>query len=158
MRRQLLYLQWLLEFVAVMSTVCRGSTEANSIIETANVIIDNYLQDRSELTLHCKSKDDDLGVQVVPFKGSFQFHFRVNFRMTTLFFCSFQWEEKLEHFDIYKAWRDFKLCHINCMWRIRAEPRVLVCTTRTLSSMTFAIPGNLQICNLINVIQLWIQE
>lgn len=144
MRRQLLYLQWLLEFVAVMSTVCRGSTEANSIIETANVIIDNYLQDRSELTLHCKSKDDDLGVQVVPFKGSFQFHFRVNFRMTTLFFCSFQWEEKL--------------CHINCMWRIRAEPRVLVCTTRTLSSMTFAIPGNLQICNLINVIQLWIQE
>ncbi|KAB1227573.1 hypothetical protein CJ030_MR1G019967 [Morella rubra] len=62
----------------------------------------NNLTSGSDLTVHCKSRDDDLGVHVVRFpKGFYEFEFSINFQETTLFFCSFRWPNAFHWFDIY---------------------------------------------------------
>ncbi|CAB4321818.1 unnamed protein product [Prunus armeniaca] len=72
------------------------------------------------MTVHCKSKDDDLGFHVVPIKGNYGFKFKPNFWDTTQFFCSFKWGTEFHYFDIYIYERDSRLCADNeCMWSIR---------------------------------------
>ncbi|KAF7849485.1 hypothetical protein BT93_L0736 [Corymbia citriodora subsp. variegata] len=68
----------------------------------ATVNITNGLPDGVALTFNCKSKDDNLGVQVIAPNLSWAFIFRPNaiFR-NTLFFCSFAWSNQFRHFDIY---------------------------------------------------------
>ncbi|KAB1227571.1 hypothetical protein CJ030_MR1G019969 [Morella rubra] len=79
----------------------------------------NNLSCGSDLTVHCKSGDDDLGVQVVRFpKGFYEFEFSINLVETTLFFCSFRWRNAFHWFDIYSFHRDSGLC-TNCIWKIR---------------------------------------
>nr|VDD53704.1 unnamed protein product [Brassica oleracea] len=58
------------------------------------------------LTVHCKSKDDDLGVHMVAAKTDYHFSFQPNIWKTTLFFCSFQWNDQVKQFDIFDAPRD----------------------------------------------------
>ncbi|XP_013603634.1 S-protein homolog 5 [Brassica napus] len=58
------------------------------------------------LTVHCKSKDNDLGVHMVAAKTDYHFSFQPNIWKTTLFFCSFQWNNQVKRFDIFDAPRD----------------------------------------------------
>ncbi|PON63769.1 Self-incompatibility protein [Parasponia andersonii] len=58
---------------------------------TSSVKITNSLGPNIDLTLHCKSKDDDLGDHVLPYNASFGFDFNRNIWGTTLFFCGFPW-------------------------------------------------------------------
>ncbi|QHO17239.1 hypothetical protein HN51_032850 [Arachis hypogaea] len=73
-----------------------------------------------DLTIHCKSKDDDLGFHTVPPNKSYQFGFKpsiIRF-ITTLFFCSFDWPgEKYNnhHLNVYEENRD--ACTF-CSWKI----------------------------------------
>ncbi|KAF2618052.1 hypothetical protein F2Q68_00038288 [Brassica cretica] len=57
-------------------------------------------------TVHCKSKDNDLGVHMVAAKTDYHFSFQPNIWKTTLFFCSFQWNNQVKQFDIFDAPRD----------------------------------------------------
>lgn len=72
------------------------------------------------LTLHCQSKDDDLGSHTIMYGGSYNFTFRpsvVRF-ITTLYWCSFSWKQdpSLHHFEIFKEDRD-DTCVV-CSWKI----------------------------------------
>lgn len=111
----MLLLKWLLVFLVLVIITTRRSEATEKIV---NVTINNELDADLELTLHCKSKDDDLGIQKLPFNGSFGFHFRPNFWFTTLYFCSFQWKDAFHRFDIYIADRDYNKCKTNCMWNV----------------------------------------
>ncbi|XP_022991767.1 S-protein homolog 74-like [Cucurbita maxima] len=54
------------------------------------------------LTVHCQSKDDDLGIHHLPNRGDdFQWNFKVNFWGTTLFWC------RLERPDAYVTFETF---------------------------------------------------
>ncbi|CAB4261934.1 unnamed protein product [Prunus armeniaca] len=84
----------------------------------------------AEMTIHCKSKDDDLGIHVVPVGGSYEFSFRPNIFGRTLFFCSFAWATESHYFDIYKAKREFPPWHDRtwsilpsgpCMWNYESS-------------------------------------
>ncbi|KAB2625787.1 hypothetical protein D8674_017447 [Pyrus ussuriensis x Pyrus communis] len=59
----------------------------------------------AELAIHCKSKNDDLGAQAIPDKGSY-------------FWCSFAWGSEFHYFDIYIHKRDDWLCNY-CPWIIK---------------------------------------
>lgn len=72
------------------------------------------------LTVHCKSKQDDLGSHMVPFKQDYHFKFQTNIWKSTLFFCSFQWNNQFKHFDIFDAPRDQDICYL-CNWTIKAD-------------------------------------
>ncbi|KAI4338157.1 hypothetical protein L6164_016501 [Bauhinia variegata] len=83
------------------------------------VVIANDLSGGLDLTLHCKSRDDDLGEHLLHTNQTFEFNFRPYFWGTTLFYCSFQWKGgALIWFDIYKEMRELKSCTL-CKWIIR---------------------------------------
>ncbi|KAM0958305.1 hypothetical protein EV1_023381 [Malus domestica] len=69
------------------------------------------------LTVHCKSKNDDLGTHVVPFKGSYDFSFGLHLLGRTQFWCRFEWLAVFRYFDIYIQDRDEGGCD-ECTWRI----------------------------------------
>ncbi|PON40381.1 Self-incompatibility protein [Parasponia andersonii] len=83
------------------------------------VRIYNDLDDDLQLEVHCKSKEDDLGVLLVPNYNFYEWTFRINFGGTTLFFCGLSWKNASGTFDIYDAHRDDqKRCSTKCYWRV----------------------------------------
>ncbi|OAY55436.1 hypothetical protein MANES_03G154200v8 [Manihot esculenta] len=101
----------------VMSSVS-GAT--GFILQKKRTInITNELGTNNELRLHCKSKNDDLGEQLLPYKGFWYFKFRPNFWGTTDFYCSMSWEQVSHSFDIYVDSRDDLKCFV-CQWIIQA--------------------------------------
>lgn len=89
------------------------------LCEGTRVNITNYLGPNTDLTVHCKSKDDDLGVRVLSYNASYQFSFIPNFFMSTLYFCGFRWgrTRDLHWFDIFNAGERPDKC-TTCLWRI----------------------------------------
>ncbi|KAK7394768.1 hypothetical protein VNO78_15307 [Psophocarpus tetragonolobus] len=82
------------------------------------VNVTNTLGGGLNLNLHCLSADDDLGAQQLLPRGSAVWRFKVNFFATTLFHCSFQWNQVLHKFVIYDASRDDPVCRDYCQWNI----------------------------------------
>jgi len=85
------------------------------------VNVNNMLEGNLDLTLHCKSKDDDLGVQLLHHGQSFSWKFGPRFPpiiFQTLFFCSFAWTGESHYFDIYVQ-GDKKLDDCDyCNWNV----------------------------------------
>ncbi|CAH8303316.1 unnamed protein product [Eruca vesicaria subsp. sativa] len=82
------------------------------------VDITNKVGDGLTLTFHCKSKDDDLGVQILAPDQMWSFRFRPNFWGTTLFYCNFKWAGESHWFNIYDDDRDGDVGHKPCLWYI----------------------------------------
>ncbi|XP_056857356.1 S-protein homolog 2-like [Raphanus sativus] len=76
----------------------------------------------SQVSFHCKSKDDDLGQRSLQPRGLWSFSFRRHIFARSLFFCYFVLPNIGSYwFDIYKEPRDNSgefWCD-NCMWKIR---------------------------------------
>ncbi|GAV64186.1 Self-incomp_S1 domain-containing protein, partial [Cephalotus follicularis] len=74
----------------------------------------------SDITIHCKSKDDDLGIHVISTDKSFGWGFRRNIWESTLFFCGFTTPKGRGVYDIYKLSRDLHRCNPNntCYWDV----------------------------------------
>jgi len=84
-----------------------------------NVTITNHLEGDEDLYVHCKSKDNDLGLHLLHINQTFHWSFGTNILFRTLFFCSFRWENgPLLYYDIYKETRDLLVCD-NCIWDFR---------------------------------------
>ncbi|KAM1456591.1 hypothetical protein ACFX13_034711 [Malus domestica] len=103
-----------LTFLLMLTSTCY----ADIINPITHVTIINYLRNGRDLTVHCKSADDDVGVHVIPPNGSFEFHFRPNFWNSTQYYCKFDWEGGSYWFDIYIQLRDKPNCVKNCNWLI----------------------------------------
>lgn len=88
-----------------------GSIKRNRI----HVTVKNDMS--MDLALHCKSKDDDLGLQILQPQGSFKFTFWPNVWGTTLYFCTFGWQDQTQYFDIFVQRRDTTKCS-ECVWSI----------------------------------------
>jgi hypothetical protein len=56
-----------------------------------HVTIGNNLADNLDLSVHCKSKDDDIGVHLLHHRDIFGWKFGNNYFGQTLFYCSFEW-------------------------------------------------------------------
>jgi len=93
------------------------------------VIVKNNLEEGADLFLHCRSADDDLGVQDLKPNASFSWSFGVNFFATTLFHCSFQWEYVTQKFVIYDAERDADYCQ-TCHWIAKEDGPCLILSER----------------------------
>jgi len=89
--------------------------------QKTHVSVTNSLEGGLALALHCKSADDDLGVQIISPNSSFVWSFAVNFFSSTLFHCSFLWQQDVIHkFAIYEASRDDLRCK-TCNWTIKED-------------------------------------
>jgi len=84
-----------------------------------NVTIVNKLEGNEDLYIHCKSKDNDLGIHLLQINQFFRWSFGTSLFLNTLFFCSFRWRNgPLVYYDVYKEVKDFYECQ-NCVWDIR---------------------------------------
>lgn len=86
----------------------------------AHVGIFNDLGHGMDLSVHCKSRDVDVGANIIPVNQTFSFHFRPNFWGTTLYFCKFWLKNEVHWFDIYDFRRDHKHCS-KCLWKITPD-------------------------------------
>ncbi|KAJ7980497.1 Self-incompatibility protein [Quillaja saponaria] len=87
-----------------------------------HVSIKNRLRFGRNMTLHCQSKDDDLGEQNVADGDEFGWDFSVNVVGTTLFYCDLGWESIEQYpFVAYSFQRDFVRCNTGCAWLISVE-------------------------------------
>lgn len=70
------------------------------------------------LTVHCKSGDDDIGTRILALYGTYEFKFNPNFFGGTLFHCQIDWPNNPHRFDTYVQSRDAQRCHSDCCWNI----------------------------------------
>lgn len=92
------------------------------IADNKHVSIKNSLGSGKNVTLHCQSKDNDLGVHNIEDGDEFGWDFSDNVTGTTLFFCDLEWESVQQyHFDAYDFGRDIVRCYTGCAWLISAE-------------------------------------
>ncbi|MBA0557162.1 hypothetical protein Golob_027210, partial [Gossypium lobatum] len=90
--------------------------------DNVHVSIKNRLGNGKNLTLHCQSKDTDLGEQNVADGSEYGWDFTPNVWGTTLYYCVMGWEEVQQYnYDAYSFQRDFVRCVSQCSWLISAE-------------------------------------
>ena len=108
----LIIIPFFLVFFSCVSKTC----EARRV----RVEITNGLGENTNLTLHCKSRDNDLGVQFLRYEDTWGFSFHPNIFGTTQFYCSFQWSgsSDIHRFDIYGPKQ--KSCRY-CQWRVYTD-------------------------------------
>ena len=83
-----------------------------------HVRVTNVLDGKLDLTLHCKSKDDDLGAQHLRYGETYEFSFHPSWFVVTQFFCTFRWQGACHWFDIYIEDRDVNAC-TDCNWNVK---------------------------------------
>jgi len=54
-----------------------------------HVVIRNVVKNREILNVHCRSSEDDFGMVHIPWNGTWDFSFHVNFWKNTKFRCHF---------------------------------------------------------------------
>ncbi|GAV63842.1 Self-incomp_S1 domain-containing protein [Cephalotus follicularis] len=84
-----------------------------------HVRISNYLTGNKKLDVHCKSRDDDLGLHSLYRNDTYEFGFRINYFGTTLFFCHLWYDNFQVVFDAFVSKDNFILMECgdrNCNW------------------------------------------
>ncbi|KAK4394103.1 S-protein74 [Sesamum angolense] len=72
-------------------------------------IVNNLPDNSSPLFVHCASKDDDLGNHTLRLNDDFNWQFRMNIGLTTLYYCRFLWESKNKICDVFN-----KILAVDC--------------------------------------------
>nr|DAD20160.1 TPA_asm: hypothetical protein HUJ06_021623 [Nelumbo nucifera] len=88
-----------------------------------HVYVYNMLGENENLWVHCSSKDDDLGIHLVPYQGDFHWKFNINIFRTTLFSCDLAKKTVSGHFVIFDAKRDggHKCKDHQCIWHVKKD-------------------------------------
>ncbi|XVF65511.1 hypothetical protein PTKIN_Ptkin09bG0255100 [Pterospermum kingtungense] len=84
------------------------------------VIIRNELGSRRAMTIHCKSKDDDLGRHRLGFGREYQFSFRY-IPFITKFTCNVGWKRPYDRKWVSHNFNAYGSCTLysRCYWRIQ---------------------------------------
>ncbi|XP_057475973.1 self-incompatibility protein S1-like [Actinidia eriantha] len=84
--------------------------------------IKNMLGNGNMMSIHCQSKDNDLGNQTVSDGSEFGWDFSPNVWGTTLFYCDLDWKNVSDfYFDAYAFARDSVRCKTLCSWLVSGE-------------------------------------
>ncbi|KAF5198523.1 hypothetical protein FRX31_011890 [Thalictrum thalictroides] len=82
------------------------SSSVSGVSAYARVVVWNALGPNNTLTVHCKSKDDDLGEQNIDFNRAFEWSFQNNIFGRTLFWCRMWWYD--HHKLVWGSYRVYK--------------------------------------------------
>ncbi|EYU27292.1 hypothetical protein MIMGU_mgv1a026865mg, partial [Erythranthe guttata] len=80
------------------------------------------------LNIHCASKDDDLGNHTLNLNDDFNWHFKMNYGLSTMFFCRFKWGSKDQAHEVFNKHIAFYCEGYNekadgniCLWSIKED-------------------------------------
>ncbi|OMP09171.1 Plant self-incompatibility S1 [Corchorus olitorius] len=85
-------------------------------------ILNGFEDNAKPLLVHCRSKNDDLGNQILWKGKEFQFEFRIHWFKTTHFTCNFDWaSKKLDDITVFKNDQHAEsyacVATGNCFWK-----------------------------------------
>ncbi|KAK4774349.1 hypothetical protein SAY86_009284 [Trapa natans] len=106
--------------LALFLSVAAALEKDESITVKASVWVRNRLPSGQNVTIHCQSKDDDLGVHTILPNDIYNFEFHNNIWGTTLFFCRVTTSYGQGLYDFYKYSRDKKRCTV-CVYRVTKD-------------------------------------
>lgn len=86
------------------------------------------------LMVHVMSGNNDLGEHPIWVHGDFQFHFKVNFWETTLFYSTFRYGNKFIRFDLWKPYTCLKPRR-TVFWKARDDGFYLSCDNENYVKM-----------------------
>jgi hypothetical protein len=107
----------ILSICGTFDNVAAVSLESFFQRKKASVNITNALGGTTQLHVHCKSGDDNLGPHDININASYIFTFRPDLGGSTEFTCNFSWDRLAYTFMIYDHSRDYKICR-KCRWKI----------------------------------------
>lgn len=86
-------------------------------------VMNNIVNSRDEVIVHCKSADNDLGQHFLDSGDDWGWKFRVNFFRSTLFFCDLQWGAVQKRFAAFDTDSISIECEqtSTCFWSVRVE-------------------------------------
>ncbi|XAR48894.1 hypothetical protein NMG60_11031874, partial [Bertholletia excelsa] len=98
--------------------------DSNFFLERADVHVINRLP--SQLKIHCRSKDNDLGERALNKDQEFSWKFKTNIFGTTLYWCNFTWGAKFTSFDVFNktvkpGCQDNIGIKMHCYWEVRSD-------------------------------------
>ncbi|KAG9130901.1 hypothetical protein Leryth_006678 [Lithospermum erythrorhizon] len=104
--------------ILILSFLFIHKANALEIFKKYHVHCVNQLPNGSpSLSIRCRSKDNDLGTHELRTNEEFQWEFRDNVIMSTLFFCHFSWGNKQKQFDVYSSdWTTDQCTPNGCYW------------------------------------------
>ncbi|KAI3874704.1 hypothetical protein MKX03_015181 [Papaver bracteatum] len=118
-------------FFFTLTLMCVQSVDGFSwgdiFINKKKVWVQNAIDPKITLKLHCWSSEDDFGEHMLYYKQNFTWSFMVNFRQTTKFVCDSSWTgvdggNHYVRFSAYKAKRDWgHRCADYCFWSLRQD-------------------------------------
>ncbi|KAL2463244.1 Plant self-incompatibility protein S1 family [Forsythia ovata] len=86
-------------------------------------IINDISSNLEEVIVRCQSADNDLGEHYLNKGDDFNWHFRVNFFRSTLFFCNVKMGENEKIFNVFDVGYISSKCEdtSTCFWAVRDE-------------------------------------
>ncbi|XP_059317868.1 S-protein homolog 5-like [Lycium ferocissimum] len=89
-------------------------------------IINALQNDDVPLSVHCESKDDDLGIKYPKVGDDFHFSFRGDVFAKTRFYCHYSWGSKKQFFDVFSRDISRGCGRINgnnyeCFWKVQDD-------------------------------------
>lgn len=84
-------------------------------------VVNNLPGDIPPLTIHCASKDNNLGFHQLPLNYDFHWSFCENVEEVTLFFCHFWWGQKNIAFDVFSNVFSLSDCKNACYWSVQSD-------------------------------------
>ncbi|KAK4403925.1 S-protein5 [Sesamum angolense] len=73
------------------------------------------------LTIHCQSKDDDLGIHTLAINQEFSWGFCDNAVLSTLFYCDISAGSKSKHFNAYTSMSSDSCRNNQCYWFVKDD-------------------------------------
>ncbi|PIA60767.1 hypothetical protein AQUCO_00300348v1 [Aquilegia coerulea] len=80
-----------ISFVLILMVVSLWSCSSLEFMNKQHIYIENGLGPSNVLTVHCKSKDIDLGERNVNYQQSYEWSFMEHFFYSTVFWCRIWW-------------------------------------------------------------------
>ncbi|OVA13271.1 Plant self-incompatibility S1 [Macleaya cordata] len=117
--------------VVIGITLLCGCSSVSSLFfgPKTRVWVNNNLYPGTDMFLHCKSKDDDLGVHQIAYDTGYSWSFHDDFFDRTKFVCDIWWFDpnnggKLVNgtdLNIYKSYRDITECGHKCFRFVKPD-------------------------------------
>ncbi|KAL2242392.1 uncharacterized protein LOC105159006 [Sesamum indicum] len=111
----------LLTMAMLITSEANGRLRAD---ETA--VIKNDISGEN-ITIHCYSSEDDLGIHTLPYAANFTWYFNVNVGGSTKFYCDLATGHGSGNYGVFDRRLETQ-CHDYCLWLIQAYGPCLVQT------------------------------
>ncbi|KAL0366605.1 UNVERIFIED_CONTAM: hypothetical protein Sradi_3550600 [Sesamum radiatum] len=114
----------LLTIALLLTMLITSDANGTLLVDKETVVVKNDISGEN-ITIHCYSSEDDLGIHTLPYAANFTWYFHVNIGGSTKFYCDLMTRHGSGNYGVF----DLRLedqCDDYCLWLIQANGPCLV--------------------------------